>query len=652
MTGGRCRNIAAAGAGALAVAASFSLENAAAAAGGGLYPGITRFELLLWLAHFALALPGLALLAWGLAPLWPRTEGRIRIGLFWGLALLAALWVAEARFLRWHWLDDRPATTEEGALAFGGKAWAQGSPAVPPFDPLFGFTMSGLERRGNLLWPKETPGALMVAAAAAKTGLGHLLFAMIAAAAGACLVAACGKIDGKPGQVAAALLWSCSPMVLLLGLSSSAELLGRTFLAFAYAAWLALQAGEAGRQKWPAIGLGIAAALAFATRPVEALCLLVPVAFHLGWRAWKGSTDHENVGKAGDRPDRHPGEGRGPVPSPDPDPEADGDWAPAFAGVTIGGRFRVQSAQPTAPFPEQRNPLPRPGNGELEGRSPSKNIGSPPSPSAEWGAGGRGPLFLAGGLAALGPLGLFLYARIAGDSFLSFFGDAGGAADLGLRLAYGSGSLALLLVVFFAGPVLLPLAALAFARGGAVVLVAAGGLLLLLLRPLLLYGDERQHVLGPEPGGAAALPLLLLAVVGLAELRRRLAAGGFAARPWAAAGLGWLAGLLLLASFQGRALAGRAELLERLELPLSGLQGAIVLVEPAKALWVKHPEVAMARRWAGELPHPDPFLRDPVIFADQGAADPNRLRRAFPRRELYLLRASAGPELYRLEKLP
>jgi hypothetical protein len=613
MTGGRCWNIAAAGAGALAVAASFSLENATAAGGGGLYPGITRFELLLWLAHFALAMPGLALFAWGLAPLLPRGEARMRVGLVMGLALLAVLWVAEARFLRWYWLDDRPATTEEGALSFGGTAWAQGSPAVPPFDPLFGFNMQGLERRGSLLWPKETPGALVVAAAAAKTGLGHLLFATIAAAAGACLVAACGKIDGKPGQVAAALLWTCSPMILLLGLSSSGELLSRSFLAVAYAAWLALQAGE--RRKWAAVGLGTAAALAFATRPVDAVCLLLPMAVHLGWLA--GTPPGCGSGKEAAHP---------PVVASE-----DGRNHRLLSGTPPGCGFR---------------------NGELEGRSPSKNNGSPPSPSAERGAGGRGPLFLAGGLAALGPLGLLLYARLAGVPFLSFFGDAGGGADLGLRLAYGSGSLALLLVVFFAGPVLLPLVALAFWRGGAVVQVAAGGLLLLLLRPLLLFGDERQHVLGPEPGGAAALPLLLLAVAGLAELRRRLAAGGFAARPWAAAGVGWLAGLLLLASFQGSALAGRAELLERLELPLAGLQGAIVLVEPAKALWVRHPEVAMARRWGGELPHPDPFLRDPVIFADQGAADPNRLRRAFPRRELYLLRASAGPELYRLEKLP
>lgn len=293
-----------------------------------------------------------------------------------------------------------------------------------------------------------------------------------------------------------------------------------------------------------AIGLGLASALALATRPIEAACLLLPIAVHLGLLVRRG---------------------------------------------------------------------------ELE----------------------RGAAALAAGLTALGPLALWVYQhRLEGVPF----GDGGGSLAAG-------GAYVLLLVFYFAGPLVLPLLAFAGWRGGEVVAVAAGGLFLLLVKPLLAAGDQ-AHVLGPQGGTAAALPLLILAVEGVSELARRCAAAGLSWLPFAAAGLGWLAALLLFLPFQGQALLARTDLLRALGRQSATPAPAIVLVEPLKALLSLEPALLVQDAWRGELPHPDPWLRDRVTFADATAADPVKLRRAFPKRALYLLRVQGGAEVYRLEPLP
>lgn len=539
-------------AGLLAAAASLSLRQDLAAGGDGLYPGISRFELLSWLGVYGLLLPGLLLLGWALAPLLPRRGPPAGKGAAALLLVLVALgWAAELRFLRWYLLDDRPATLAEGALGFGGRLWAAGRLSAPAFDPAFGFTTAGLERRGQELFPGEAPGALLAAAAASASGLGPLLFALLAAGSGLALALACGRLDGLAGQLVAALLWTLSPMVLLLGIVPGGDLVGRSYLAFAWACWLALAAGPVpppGRRLGLAAGLGGFAALALATRPAEASCLLLPVFVHLGWLA----------------------------------------------------KDRARRAE----------------------------------------------LPLAGLLAAAGLAAGMFYSRAIGGAFW----PAGQPATAGAALA-ASGSLALLLIFNFAGPLLLPLIGLAFRRGGEVVLAASCALLLLLLRPLALGSAAVQTASSPAADAAAALPLLVLAVAGVAELRRHLAAGGLPARPWAAAGLAASLALPVLASQPLAALGQRSALLRALEAPAAGLEPAIVLVEPVQALWRLRPDLAIAGAWRGELPHPDPFLRDRVIFASGADADPQKLLRAFPRRRLYALRASGGGEPFRLERL-
>lgn len=546
-------------AGLAATGAAASLRQVLAAGGDGLYAGISRFELLSWLAVYALLFPGLGLLAWALEPLWPHRDRpgggppaarRLARQTALVLGLAALFWVAEYRGLRWYLLDDRPATAADGALAFGGRLWAAGELSSPAFEPAFGFTTTGLVRRGDRLFPAVAPGALLVAAAAAASGFGPLLFALLAAGSGAALALACGRHAGWPGVATAALLWTVSPMVLLLGMGGSGELVGRSFLALAWAAWLVLAAdpeppgeGTERRRLALAAGLGIFAALAILSRPVEALCLLLPVFAHL-----------------------------------------------------------ARCAR-------------------------------------------RAELLLAGGLAAAGIAALIGYAQATG---VSPWPAGKAAASLGERFA-ASGSLMLVLVFYFAGPPALALLALAFRRGGELVLAASAALLLLLAKPLWL--GKAGAALAPTAEAAAALPLLVLATLGVGELRRRLAAAGLSPRPFAAFGLAAAAASLALASYPLAALGDRAALLRALAAPTAGIEPSIVLVEPAPALWRLRPDLGLKGSWRGELPHPDPFLRGRVIFADAAKADPQLLARAFPRRQLHLLRAVGGAELYRLERL-
>ncbi len=52
-----------------------------------------------------------------------------------------------------------------------------------------------------------------------------------------------------------------------------------------------------------------------------------------------------------------------------------------------------------------------------------------------------------------------------------------------------------------------------------------------------------------------------------------------------------------------------------------------------------------------DLPEPDPFLRDRVLFAQVGRADPALLRRAFPERALYRLEIGREGAPWRLAPL-
>lgn len=539
------------------VLGSISLREHLNVGGGGLYSDPGRFELYFWFIHVFFLLPGFLLLGWGLAPTRLvsnlSSAGLRSAAMRWILAgLLVAGWTLAALLLRWYWLDGRPITAGEETLRFGARLWAAGEASVPAFDPAFGFSEAGLNRHERNLWPAETPGALLFSAMGEATGLGQLPAFLLAALAGLALVGSAGPLAGPGGRGMAALLWTFSPMVLLLGISATGELWARSFLAFVWASWLALP-GKQGRVRLVLLGvLGFAAAAAITIRPGEAACLLLPVGGHLAWTARQ---------HAGDR----------------------ASWLLPWS-LAASGLLLLVFLEPA---------------GSLNAGLP--NAGSfPPS-----------------------------------------------LAEAGEALASGSAILALLLVLFFAGPLLLPLLGLAFHRGGEVVSVAAAALLLTLLHPLT--GAESQHAFGPAVGSAAAIPLLVLALVGIAELRSLARPARLAPRTLPALGLGALLALSTFSVQHAASLTQRATLMAAFEPP--GPEPAIVLVEPVQVYYSQRPELALWRGWRGELPLPDPFLRDRVLFARASQADPQQLAKAFPRRQIYRVRATDSPELFSLERL-
>ena len=532
------------------VLGSFSLRGFLEVGGGGLYAELGQLELLFWFIHVFFLVPGCLLLAWGLVPtrlvMVMSTGGpavprpaRVLAALVW-VAFLTLLMVV----LRWYWLDDRPITAGEEALRFGARLWAAGELSVPAWDPAWGFSEALLWRHAGQLGPEEKPGALLFSALTESLAWGQLPAFLLAALTGLALVWSAGPLGGPGGRRMAALLWTFSPMVLLLGISATGELWARSFLALAWAIWLALP-GQTGRRRLVLLlVLGAAAAFSLSVRPGEAACLLLPVGVHLGWASLR---------------------------------------------------------------PEKK--------------------------SWDW--------LLPWGFAAVGLLVVVLMR------------PAGAASPLapGSALAAGGAVLALRLGIFFLGPVLLPLLFLALRRGGDVAAVSGSALLLLLLRPLL-TGASPESAFGPIVGSSAAIPLLVFCLLGIAELRRQLAtlgAGLVAPRTLPALGLGVLLAAGIFSAQHAESMVERTTVMAAFE--PAGPEPAIVLVEDFETLSAQRPDLALWSAWRGELPLPDPFLRDRVLFARASEVDKARLLAAFPQRRLFQVRVAEGPMPFRLERL-
>lgn len=541
------------------VLGSFSLRGFLQVGGGGFYAELEQRELLFFFIHSFFLFPGCLLLAWGLVP------ARIRnVGWTGGPALphlakvvAAGMWVVFSILLavlfRWYWLDDRPITAGEETLRFGARLWAAGERSVPAFDPAWGFSEASLWREAGRLGPEETPGALAFSALMERLGFGQLPAFLLASLTALALVFAAGPLAGPGGRRMAALLWTFSPMVLLLGISATGEFWARSFLALAWATWLVLP-GQTGRRRFLLLlVLGATAAIPLSLRPGEAACLLLPVGVHLGLTAL--------------RPEKKSWDWLLP-------------WGLAAVGLLILGVWRP--------------------------------------------AGAASPL------AAAFPASL---------------------AEAGSTFAAGSAVLALRLGIFFLGPALLPLLFLALRRGGEVPAVAGSALLLVLLRPLL-TGASPESAFGPIAGSSAAIPLLVLCLLGIAELRRQLAtatAGLLAPRTLPALGLGVLLALAIFSGQHAASMIERTTVLAAFE--PAGPAPAIVLVEDFPVLFAQRPELALWSVWRGELPLPDPFLRDRVHFARASRAEKARLQAAFPQHQLYRVRVREGPVPFLLERL-
>lgn len=260
----------------------------------------SRGELNFWLGQVLLLCPGMLLVGYGSgARLLPflRRVGE-RVGSMMGserrtaLVALVLLGLAAARIGRSLFLLDMPITDDELSVEFGGRVLASGHvmahlPLPPETIPsLFLLFRDGAV--GSFDWP----GGQILAAAAAITRLGPVLWAAIAAVPVAAVAIAVGRRLGAAWGLVAALVFLCSPMAALLSMTTHAQLASRAFFSLALMMFSAADIdGRPGQ--WAATGALVGAT--FLCRPLEAAFLSAPIAAWIVFHAVRGTPGYRRA---------------------------------------------------------------------------------------------------------------------------------------------------------------------------------------------------------------------------------------------------------------------------------------------------------------------------------------------------------------------
>ncbi len=256
---------------------------------------VSPWEFRFWLAHAALVVPGALLVAWGLTPmladrlarLWragvsatPRSWAIVYCGYFALLLLFAVLG-------REMFLLGLPITDDEQGVHFGAQIIASGRLSVPVLEPADAYRLIYTTSHEGMVFSMEFPGTLLIGALAILTGLGSLLYALLAAGTGCLVMASVGTVaGGRRGAMVAGLVWLCSPMARLLAMTTHTHVVSQFFIALAILMYLRMVVGKDCSWKTAAI-LGCAGGAAFLTRSAESAFLLLPIVLHLlvsGWR--------------------------------------------------------------------------------------------------------------------------------------------------------------------------------------------------------------------------------------------------------------------------------------------------------------------------------------------------------------------------------
>lgn len=239
-------------------------------------------ELHFWLGHAMLLFPAACLLGYSLAPRlgpwlvggWTALGALSRRQRIIGLVLLFVVLATAARAGRIAFLHDLPFTDDEYAVEFGGRIMATGHVTAPLALPEAAIPTLGLFVKDGRIARADWPGAQAVAAIAELTRLGAAVWAMLAALPVVALGALMRRRLGTGWAAVTALVFTCSPMALMLSLTSHAHLASRAMLAVAVAGyWFAAQRGS----RWGWALTGLAFGLAFLCRPFETAFFSAPL---------------------------------------------------------------------------------------------------------------------------------------------------------------------------------------------------------------------------------------------------------------------------------------------------------------------------------------------------------------------------------------
>lgn len=534
-------------------------------------------ELLFWLAHGLLLLPGLFLLFFG----WPSGAANVAGGLlrlapllsgkaprFFGWGLLLVLVAAVGiRFGRSALLEDLPITGDEHMVLFGARTVAAGEFSVPKYDEGLGFTTRYLYEKAGRVSAMDFPGTIFFRALGLRLGTGPWLFALLAAVSFWALVQAIALHEGRAGALWAAAAWLLSPMVLALSFTEHAHLLSRSLVALGWALYLRILAGAgegASHRFQNLLHAGVAGsfAAAFLARPAEAAMSFLPIFLALAWRALKSREVRRLVFLV----------------------------LPALAGP--GLMLLYNQVLTGSPLVSPR---------------------------------------VLGTVLLVKPSLLLFWERLGNNSLFN----------------------AVLLGLYFLGPLGVGVLLAALGRRVAPVMVAASAVLLQVLLGLL-HGDTGIHVVGPIHYSECVVPLTVLFAWGvpkLLELAGRFRDGTVGPQPLLLAGLVLLTGQIAALAVEARLLQDQARIHRLFYDAVADLPPAVVLSDPPWRIWELRPEIAAVGTWIADLPHPDPYFRDRVLWALEGRADLGLLRQRFPQRRFYRLSLAAEGQPWRLEEL-
>lgn len=250
-------------------------------------------ELNFWLGHAFLLFPASLLIGYGfgsrlgrmiqraaaVVEAWTPRERTLAIAALTGIAL-AAVRIGRAVFLL-----DLPITDDEYAVEFGGRILASGHlmtrlpllrEAVPD---LFLYFRDGAV--GSFDWP----GGIAISAIGELTRLRTFVWTLAAVAPVPVLAVLMRARFGAIWGFAAAVVFLCSPMSLLMSMTTHAQLGSRALLALGL---LALDAADrhGGFRRWGIAGLMFG--LAFLCRPLEIAFFCTPLALWAAWQTWRG----------------------------------------------------------------------------------------------------------------------------------------------------------------------------------------------------------------------------------------------------------------------------------------------------------------------------------------------------------------------------
>jgi len=247
-------------------------------------------ELLGWLGHIMLVIPGGLLMGWAAAPwLGPRVrrmaealDGADRRQLRLALAALVVLAFVLASSGRSVFLHDWPVTDDENATRFGGRLLAKGEVMTPAPAVMAWFPHLFLFMRDGMITSFDWLGGQVAWAIGEATGMGAIVFTVAASLAPALVALAAARRFSPAWGAAAALVVLTCPMAQCLSWTAHPHLLSRAAIAAAIA--VVAQRERSGDR---GLAFGFLCSLALLCRPFETLTLLTPLVLGELWDGHK-----------------------------------------------------------------------------------------------------------------------------------------------------------------------------------------------------------------------------------------------------------------------------------------------------------------------------------------------------------------------------